>query len=204
LLAGCARGPRTPEQAFQKLERAIAAGDAVGFYQLLDQPTRSAIASTLRDQRLQRTIISAKYPEAEAQKALATLAAAEETDAAQYFRRIDGDRHVVEAFRKRLGSVSGPIKSKIDGAKGPSAAGEAPAGEGRAAADPRSPNERSGYSDVWVARQDGMPFRFHKNWDGSWGFTELRGDWELERDRAHHAVKTVQDNAKLYQKAEAQ
>lgn len=175
LVCGCARGPKTPEQAYAQLERAVAAGDAAAFYKLLDQPTQWAIQSALKDQRLQRTIISAKYPEAEAQKALATLRAAEETDPAQYFKRLNDERRVVEAFRKRLGSVSGPIKSKIDGA-----------------------------DDCWVARQDGMPFRFHKNRDGSWGFTELRGDWELEKDRAQHAVKTVQDNAKLYQKAEGQ
>jgi hypothetical protein len=173
--AGCSRGPKTPEQAFQQLERAIAAGDAVAVYGLVDQPTRWSIQSALKDQRLERTIIDAKYPEAEAQKALATLRAAEETDAAQYFKRVNDERHVVEAYRKRLGSVSGPIKSKIDGADA-----------------------------VWVARQDGMPFHFAKNRDGSWGWSELRGDWELEKDRAQHAVKTVQENAKLYQKAEAQ
>jgi hypothetical protein len=172
---GCTRGPKTPEQAFQQLERAIAAGDAAAVYPLLDQQTRWSIQSALKDQRLQRTIINAKYPEAEAQKALAGLHAAEEPDAAQYFKRIDDERHVVVAYRKRLGSVSGPIKNKIDG---PDAA--------------------------WVARQDGMPFHFAKNRDGSWGWSELRGDWELERDRAQHAVQTVQDNAKLYQKTEGQ
>jgi hypothetical protein len=31
---------------------------------------------------------------------------------------------------------------------------------------------------------------------------DLRGEWQLERDRAAHAVKTVRDNAALYQKAE--
>ena len=31
---------------------------------------------------------------------------------------------------------------------------------------------------------------------------ELRGDWALEQDRAQHAVKTVQENARLYQNAE--
>ena len=175
-VAGCAKGPKTPEQAFQQLERAIAAGDAAGVYAVLDKPTQWAIEQTLKDQRLQRTIISAKYPEAEAQKALAGLKAAEETDPAQYFKRINDERHVVEAHRKRLGAVSGPIVSKIDGADA-----------------------------VWVARQqDGMPFRFAKNRDGSWGWSELRGDWELEKDRAGHAVKTVQDNAKLYQKTEGQ
>ena len=83
---------------------------------------------------------------------------------------------MIEAYRKRLGAVSGPIQSKIDGADA-----------------------------VWVVRQqDGMPFRFAKNRDGTWGWSELRGDWELEKDRAQHAVKTVQDNAKLYQKTEGQ
>jgi hypothetical protein len=173
--AGCTRGPKTPEQAFTQLERAIAAGDAVAVYGLVDQQTRWSIQSALKDQRLQRTIITAKYPEAEAQKALATLRAAEETEPAQYFKRINDDRHTVESYRKRLGSVSGPIKNKIDG---PDAA--------------------------WVARQDGMPFHFAKNSDGSWGWSELRGDWDLERDRAQHAVKTVQENAKLYQNDEAQ
>ena len=171
-LSGCTRGPKTPEQAFLKLEVAIAAGDAVGFYKVLDQPTQWAIQSTLKDQRLMRTIIKARYPEAEAQKALAPLKAAEESEPAQYFKRVNDERHIVQAYRKRLGSVSGPIKSKIDGA-----------------------------DDCWVARQDGMPFRFHKNKDGSWGFTELRGDWKLEQERATHAVATVKDNAKLYQNA---
>ena len=175
LAAGCSRGAKTPEQAFRGVERAIAAGDAVAIYNLVDLQTRWAIQSTHRDQRLQRTIIEAKYPEAEAQKALATLRAAEEADPAMFFKRVNDERRVVEAFRKRLGSTSGPIKSKIDG---PDA--------------------------VWVARQDGMPFHFAKNKDGTWGWNELRGDWVLEQDRAQHAVKTVQENAKLYQKADAQ
>jgi hypothetical protein len=175
VLVGCTRGPKTPEQAFQKLERAIAAGDAAAVYKLLDQETRWSIQSTLKDQRLQRTIIMAKYPEADAQKALATLRAAEEANPAQYFKRINDERHIVEAYRKRLGSVSGPIKNKIDG----------PDAE-------------------WVSRQDGMPFHFAKNKDGSWGWSELRGEWELEKDRAQHAVSTVQENARLFQKAEPQ
>jgi hypothetical protein len=187
LMAGCGKkaggggssvssGSGSAEKAFLRLEKAIAAGDAPGFYQMLDGPTQAAIEATLKDQKLQRTIITAKYPEAEAQRALLTLRAAEADDAAAYFKRINDERHVVEAFRKRLGAVSGPIKSKIDG---PDA--------------------------VWVARQmDGMPFHFAKSRDGTWGFSELRGDWELEKDRAAHGVKTVRDNAKLYQKTEGQ
>ena len=46
-----------------------------------------------------------------------------------------------------------------------------------------------------------MPFRFVKSSGGSWGFAELAVEWSLERDRSSHAVKTVRDNAALYQKA---
>jgi hypothetical protein len=121
-----------------------------------------------------RTIINAKYPEGEADKALAPLAAAEERNAPLFFARLDGERHVVAGYRRRLGSVSGPIMTKPDG---------------------------DGF--VWVARQDGMPFRVHHD-RGGWGFCELDGEWALEKDRNIHALHTVQENAKLYKKAETQ
>jgi hypothetical protein len=174
-LGACHRGPKTPVAAYLALEKAIAAGDAVAFYAALDQPTRWSIESTLRDQRQMRTIIGAKYPEAEAQKELARLAAAEETDPARYFARIAAERQTVESYRRRLGAVSGEVKTK-------------PVAE----------------DDVYVARADGMPFRFHRNGNGTWGFSELEREWALEKDRAVHAVHTVQENAKLYQKAEGQ
>jgi hypothetical protein len=172
--AGCHRGAKTPEQAFAAVERAVAAGDAVGFYQLLDDETRWSIDSVLHDQKLMRTIISAKYPESEAEKALAPLAAADERDPPHFFARLDGERHIVAGYRRRLGSVSGPTMTRPDGA-----------------------------DDVWVARQDGMPFRFHHD-RGGWGFSELASEWTLEKDRNIHALHTVQENAKLYKKAEGQ
>jgi hypothetical protein len=169
---GCRRGAPTPEAALQALERAVAAGDASAFYECLDSGTKGSIDSAYKDQRLQRTIIQAKFPEAEAGPALERLSAAAADDAKQFFVRIASERKVVEGFRKRLGSVSGTIQRKEDG---PDA--------------------------VWLVRPDGLPFHFDKNRDGSWGFAELKTEWGLERDRSSHAVKTVRDNAALYQKA---
>jgi hypothetical protein len=169
---GCKRGPKTPEEAFTTLERAIAAGDAAAFYKLLDGQTRSSIADTYEKERLQRTLIEAKFPEAERPKALERLAAAGEPDAEKYFIKIAAERKVVTSYRKRLGSVSGDVKTKPDDA-----------------------------GDVWVARADGMPFKFGKSLDGSWGFVELRTEWALEKDRATHAVKTLRDNAALLEGA---
>ena len=170
--AGCRKGAPTPEQAFQRLERAVAAGDAAGFYECLDNATKSSIDSAYQDQRLKRTIIQAKFPEAEAGPALAKLDAAAADDAKQFFARVAKERKIVEGYRRRLGSVSGPINHKLDG-----------------------------QGAEWLARSDGMPFRFVKSSGGSWGFAELAVEWSLERDRSSHAVKTVRDNAALYQKA---
>jgi hypothetical protein len=55
-----------------------------------------------------------------------------------------------------------------------------------------------GDDNVWAARADGMPFHFHRDGDGSWGFSELAAEWALEKDRANHAVKTVRENAALF------
>jgi hypothetical protein len=172
LLAACHGGAKTPDEAFQKLERAVAAGDGLALYHLLDRATLKSIDSAYGDQRLQRTIILAKYPEAQQAAALQPLAAAGEADAAHYFAHACNDRHTFNQYRARLGSVSGPIKFKNDGEYG-----------------------------MWAARQDGMPFHFVKE-AGGWWFSELAPEWALEKDRANHAVKTVRENAALYNKAE--
>jgi hypothetical protein len=173
LAVGCHRGAKTPEEAFLMVERALAAGDGVTLYKCLDSATRASIDSTYKDQQLQRTIIVAKYPEEEQARALQPLAAAAEPDAAHYFAHSCADRHLFDQYRPRLGSISGPIKVKPDG-------------------DNAS----------WVARQDGMPFHFAKDSGSGWAFTELATQWALEKDRANHAVKTVRDNAALYNKAQ--
>jgi len=166
---GCHARARSAEDAFQRVERAVAAGDSLAMYALLDAPTRAAIRDAFHDEALERTIINAKYPPAEQPAALAKLDAAAAPDAEHYFARVAAARKTVEGYRKRLGSVSGPILQKPDG-------------EGSA----------------WVARKDGMPFHFRRDADGSWGFSELAAEWALEKDRASHAVTTVRENAKLF------
>jgi hypothetical protein len=174
LAPACKSGAKTPEEAFERLERAILADDGIGFYRCLDGSTQSAIEDTYRDARLQRTIVQAKYPEAEMGPALAKLAAAGEDDAPRFFAKIAAERKIVEGYRKRLGPAGGPIS--------------------------RKPASKDSYD---LARQGGLPFQFARNRDGSWGFSELAGEWALEKERASHAVKTVRENAALYQKAGA-
>src|SRR5262249_10257012 len=117
--------------------------------------------------------IAAKYP-AEAQaKELSRLEAAGDDDVVHYFAKVTEKRHLFDQLRRRLGSVSGPIQQRAEGADG-----------------------------MMVSRQDGLPFRLRKTSDG-WRCVDLQVEWALERDRADHAVKTVHDNAALYKKAEA-
>jgi hypothetical protein len=173
LFWGCHRGAKTPDEAFQQVERAIAAGDGVTLHKHVDRATRWSVEAAYKDQRLQRTIIEAKYPEEEQARALQALEAAAAPDAAHYFAEASKQMRIYDQYRKRLGSVSGPIKHKPDG-----------------------------QDAMWVARQDGAPFHFVKDSDGNWGWDELRASWQLEKDRASHAVKTVRENATLYNKAE--
>jgi hypothetical protein len=163
---------RTPEEAFARLERAMAAGDGLALYEVLDHATQKAIDSAYHDQQLQRTIIQAKYPDEEQARALQPLGAAAEADAAHFFAHACGDKRTFDQYRPRLGPVSGPVKTKPDGD-----------------------------AAMWLARQDGMAFHFVKE-TGGWSFSELAQEWALEKDRANHAVKTVRENAALYKKAE--
>jgi len=172
--AGCAKVAKTPEAALAEVERVVISGDGLLAWEIVDSQTRSAAESVFSDQRLMQTIVKAKYPAAEAAHELEQLAAADEPDAAHFFARTCKTWGIIEGLRKRLGSVSGVIKTQSD----------AP-------------------GSLWVARADGMAFHLAKV-GGGWAWVDLRGEWQLEKDRAAHAVKTVRDNAALYKKAEGQ
>jgi hypothetical protein len=169
LATGCAK-KESPEEVFRKVERAVAAGDGAGLYPLLDPTTQKAIDATYKSQRLMRTIIAAKYPPADAERELKRLDPAAADEVVGYFAKVAAQRQLFNRLRRRLGSVSGPITTKPDGAA------------------------------LLIARQDGIPFRLEAT-RGRWCFVELAAEWALEKDRADHAVRTVHDNAALYQKA---
>ncbi len=114
---GCDHYPKTPEEALGQIEHVVTSADGLVAWQLVDPQTRSAAASVLTDERLMQTIVKAKYPPEEARRELERLAAADEPDDAHFFARTCKAWAMLEGYRKRLGSVSGPIQTKADGDK---------------------------------------------------------------------------------------
>jgi hypothetical protein len=171
-LGACTQYPKTPQEALSRIERVVVMNDGMAAWDLVDNDTRKAAESVLQDQRLMQTIVKAKYPPAEAARELERLAGADEPDAQHFFARTTKAWGQIEGLRKRLGAVSGPTSTRSD----------AP-------------------GSLWITRNDGMPFHLMKV-GGGYAWVDLRVEWQLERDRAAHAVKTVRDNAALYKKAE--
>jgi hypothetical protein len=172
--SGCRKGEKTPEAAYLRFEQAVIEGDGLALYDCLDRATRTSVQSAYGDERLMRTLVTAKYPEADQARELTRLQQSEELDPAHYFARAIKDEQLPESWRRRLGSKSSALIE-------------------------RKESDRS----TSVGRQDGTPFVFCKE-GGAWGFCELEAAWKAHKERAHHAKKTVQENATLYQKAEAQ
>ncbi|MEO6950539.1 MAG: hypothetical protein ABI321_01895 [Polyangia bacterium] len=172
LLAGCHSYPATPEDALSQIEQTVTSADPLAAWKLVDADTKSAVSAVLASERLMQTIVKAKYPPADAQLELEHLAAADQPDDEHFFAAMTTRWAALEGYRKRLGSISGPVKTKPDGDK-----------------------------MMYVARQDGMPFHLLKTSRG-WAWIDPRTEWLLEKDRAAHALKTVQDNAALYKKSE--
>ena len=172
LLSGCHSYPATPEDALSQIEQAVTSADGLMAWKLVDADTKSAVGAVLASDRLMQTIVKAKYPPADAQRELEHLAPADQPDEAHFFAAMSTRWAALEGYRKRLGSISGPVKTRPDGDK-----------------------------MMWVARQDGMPFHLLKTGRG-WAWIDPRTEWLLEKDRTAHALQTVQDNAALYKKSE--
>jgi hypothetical protein len=98
----------------------------------------------------------------------------EEPSPGRYFARTVQGERLLDGWQRRLGTK-------------------------RSALIERKESDRS----VSIGRQDGTPFIFCDA-DGTWNFCELQSTWLAHKERAHHAKKTVQENAALYQRAERQ
>ena len=155
--AGCTRGPKTPEQAFQRLERAIAAGDAAAFYGL----RRSADALVDRV-GVEGSAAAAHHHPAPSirrprrKRRWRTLRAAEEADRGAVLQA-----HQRRAARRRSATASGSARCR-----------------GRSRARSTAPDA------MWVARAGRHAVPLRQEQRRQLGLQRARGDWELEKDRA--------------------
>lgn len=80
--------PRTVRGALAAAARALETGDARAFFPIIDQRTRSAMASIVKSRQRAAALIASDYPEPERSAALAALGdAASAQDAADLFTR---------------------------------------------------------------------------------------------------------------------
>ncbi len=63
LLASCARGPKTPEEAYERFAAAVTARDANALFDALDQQTRWSWMTVQRSHREARDILLSKFPD---------------------------------------------------------------------------------------------------------------------------------------------
>jgi hypothetical protein len=81
LALGCARGPKSPEEASSRLSAAIQQGDAAAAYDLLDQETRWSIDSVWKYHQQCLSAIEESYPtEAQARESRRFIDAASARD----------------------------------------------------------------------------------------------------------------------------
>jgi hypothetical protein len=161
---GCARQPRRqPQETFVLLERAVAADDGLGLFDVLDGDTRAAVERCWRAARQLRRRDTQAFPDgAFAPGSLPGLLSPGVTDTSDprsYFAAVNRQHHFAGRYRKRLGSVSGPIVEKTEG-----------------------------QTTTWVARkQEGMPFRLVRDQE-SWAFGELQTEWREAASAADRAL----------------
>ncbi|MSP60763.1 MAG: hypothetical protein EXR72_10550 [Myxococcales bacterium] len=156
-----------------RLLKAADKGDAARLFDALDTPTQWSIESVHAAQREMRRLVADTYPADVRDPALGRLPAASEESESQprrYFRRLDGSAERVADIKQRMYAGTGQ-----------------PVGSVR---------RKDGTSDVW--REGGSVFRFARDPQGRWGFSEYRNEWEQAKLRATHDVETVRANAALY------
>lgn len=104
-LSGCARGPRTPEEAYARLSEAVSQQDGQLLFAAVDQDTRWAWMSVQRSQREAYDIVLSNFPAGARERALRRFeeGALAESAAALFARR---------AAKAALSSFGGPLPAQ--------------------------------------------------------------------------------------------
>ncbi len=171
-LGGCHKS-RTPEEAFHRLERAVAAADVEEFFDALDQRSRWAWMTVQKSHREAYDIILSNYPEGhERERELRRFERGATLGSARALFAEEVGRAALEKFPK-------PFPAFV-----------------------RVNMEADGQNALAVlASHLSLPFR--RGPDGSWGYSGLADDAEERQKRALGDVDVVRKNAADYERAAA-
>ena len=161
LLSACDTYPKTPDLALAQIEHVVISGDGAQAWTLVDPATRSLVTTLFADERELKTRLASQPQDASTKIELARIAAVDEPTAAAFFVRTCQIWKLLESFRKRLGSTSGPIQKREDGP-----------------------------GSVWVARFDGMAFHVVKSGAG-WAWADVKGEWKIEAERVQRSLQKL-------------
>lgn len=153
LLPACDDRPKKPEDLLAQIERVVTSANAEQAWKLVDPDTQHAVEAVWADHRAAAALLEQRPPAPAANTARASVEAARQPDLVHFFAAQCHGWQLLEGYRKRLGSASGPVQKKED----------AP-------------------GSVWVARFDGMAFHVVKV-GGGWAWADLKGEWQLESRR---------------------
>jgi hypothetical protein len=170
--SGCHKS-RTPEEAFGRLQGALAAGDPGALFDALDKRSRWAWMTVQKSHREAYDIILSNYPEGrERERELRRFERGATLGSAR-------DQFVEEVGRAELGKLPSPLPNAL-----------------------RFDLAADGESGLAVL-PSGRSLPFRRGPDGSWGYAGLADDAEERQRRALGDVDLVRVNAADYERAAA-
>jgi len=173
LLACFEPDPRTVRGALAAAARALEERDSRALFRIIDQRTRSAMASVVGDRLEAAALIRRDYPEPERTQALASLGdAALVGDPAGLFAR-----RCPEACMAELAAAVGAPAEEHPGPKGS--------------------------QELEVRTTRGGRLRLHRGKDGWWGIVWNTAAYNAERTRAARELIQIAHNAEVYRRRHA-
>jgi hypothetical protein len=188
---GCRRVAHSPEEAFGRLQQAVAAQDPAALFDALDQRSRWAFMTVQKSHREAYDIILSNYPEGpERERELrrfqrgAILGSARELFAEEIGQRVLAGFSNPLPAATRFEVVSVPVARSAGGGDGQ---GSAEAGDDE--------------TQTMAVLPDGKRIPFRRGPDGGWGLATVADEAAERQNHALHDVDLVRVNAADYERA---
>ncbi len=149
-----------------QIERVVTSADATLAWKLVDPETQQVVEGLYGEEKAYVAALQQQPQSAAVTTEHERVKASTEVDVAHFFAAQCHAWQLIESYRKRLGSASGPVQKKED----------AP-------------------GSMWLARYDGMAFHVVKVGSG-WAWADLKGEWQLEARHVKKAATELRGPTK--------